>query len=77
MVERALNTDVVVVGAGMAGLAAAADLTSAGLACALFEAREYYRSAPWLLAAPGIAIVVAVAGVNVLGEALREKWDPR
>jgi len=39
-VERALNVEVIVVGAGMAGLAAAADLVQAGVACAVFEARD-------------------------------------
>jgi peptide/nickel transport system permease protein len=38
----------------------------------LFEAREYYRAAPWLAIAPGVAIVVAVVGFNLLAAGLRE-----
>jgi peptide/nickel transport system permease protein len=37
----------------------------------LYEGRAYYRSAPWLVIAPGVAIVVAVAAFNMLGETLR------
>lgn len=37
----------------------------------LYEGRPYYRVAPWLVAAPGVAIVVAVAAFTVLGEGLR------
>jgi peptide/nickel transport system permease protein len=37
----------------------------------LYEGRAYYRSAPWLVLAPGVAIVMAVAAFNVLGESLR------
>jgi peptide/nickel transport system permease protein len=43
----------------------------------LFEGRAYYRTAPWLVIAPGIAIVLAVVGFNLLGEGLRARLDPR
>lgn len=43
----------------------------------LFEGQETYATAPWLLAAPFGAILVAVLGFNVLGEGLREALDPR
>jgi ABC-type dipeptide/oligopeptide/nickel transport system permease subunit len=38
----------------------------------LFEGRSYYRTAPWLSIAPGIAILLAVVGFNMLGEGLRD-----
>jgi ABC-type dipeptide/oligopeptide/nickel transport system permease subunit len=37
----------------------------------LYESRAYYRTAPWMVIAPGVAIVFAVAAFNVLGEGLR------
>jgi peptide/nickel transport system permease protein len=37
----------------------------------LYEGRAYYRTAPWLVIAPGIAILVAVAAFNLLGAGLR------
>jgi len=43
----------------------------------LFEGRAYYRSAPWLTIAPGLAILAAVVGFNLLAEALRDRFDPR
>ncbi len=43
----------------------------------LFEGRAYYRTAPWLVIAPGTAIVLAVVAFNLLGEGLRERLDPR
>jgi peptide/nickel transport system permease protein len=43
----------------------------------LFEGQDYYVSAPWLVAAPGVAILLAVWGFNMLGEGLRDALDPR
>lgn len=43
----------------------------------LLEGQRYYASAPWLLAAPGLAILLAVMGFNLLGEGLRDALDPR
>jgi ABC-type dipeptide/oligopeptide/nickel transport system permease subunit len=41
----------------------------------LYEGRAYYRIAPHLVLAPGIAIVLAVVGFNLLGDALRDAVD--
>jgi len=35
------------------------------------------RTSPWLTLYPGIAITLAVLGFNLLGDALRDVWDPR
>jgi ABC-type dipeptide/oligopeptide/nickel transport system permease subunit len=43
----------------------------------LLEGQRDYASAPWLLAAPGGAILLAVMGFNLLGEGLRDALDPR
>jgi ABC-type dipeptide/oligopeptide/nickel transport system permease subunit len=42
----------------------------------LFEGQDYYQVAPWLVAAPGAAILLAVWGFNMLGEGLRDALDP-
>jgi ABC-type dipeptide/oligopeptide/nickel transport system permease subunit len=42
----------------------------------LFEGQDYVVAAPWLVAAPGAAILLAVWGFNVLGEGLRDALDP-
>jgi ABC-type dipeptide/oligopeptide/nickel transport system permease subunit len=41
------------------------------------EGRDLLRVAPWVSFAPGVAIGVAVLGFNLLGDAIREAWDPR
>jgi peptide/nickel transport system permease protein len=43
----------------------------------LHAAQVHVSEAPWLGVFPGLAIFVAVAGVNILGEGLRETLDPR
>jgi ABC-type dipeptide/oligopeptide/nickel transport system permease subunit len=42
----------------------------------LSDGQDYYASAPWLVIAPGAAIVLAVWGFNLLGEGLRDAFDP-
>lgn len=42
----------------------------------LFEGQDYYGVAPWLVAAPAVAILLAVWGFNMLGEGLRDALDP-
>ena len=43
----------------------------------LYEGRVYYRTAPWLTVAPGVAILLAVVSFNLLGEGLRDYFDPK
>ncbi|HET9627754.1 MAG TPA: ABC transporter permease [Kofleriaceae bacterium] len=42
----------------------------------LYESRAYYRTAPALVIAPGVAIFLAVVGFNLLGEGLRHLLSP-
>lgn len=41
------------------------------------DGRDLLRVAPWVSFAPGIAIGIAVMGFNLVGDALREAWDPK
>jgi len=43
----------------------------------LNEAKLYLFIAPWLSISPGIAIVFTVLGLNLLGDGLRDVFDPR
>jgi ABC-type dipeptide/oligopeptide/nickel transport system permease subunit len=43
----------------------------------LFEGQDYLSAAPWITAAPGVAILLCVLGFNLLGEGLRDALDPR
>jgi peptide/nickel transport system permease protein len=38
---------------------------------------EYATSAPWIAIFPGVAIVLAVLGINLFGDALRDRLDPK
>lgn len=42
----------------------------------LYEGQPYYRTAPWLFIAPGLAILLTVISFNLLGEGLRDALDP-
>ena len=39
--------------------------------------RDYARAAPWLMAFPGVAIMMIVLGLNLLGDGLRDALDPK
>ena len=43
----------------------------------LSQGREYLGSAWWLVTFPGLAIILAVLGANLFGDALRDALDPR
>jgi peptide/nickel transport system permease protein len=40
----------------------------------LAEGQAYLRGAPWLVVAPGVAILVTALGFNLLGDGLAERW---
>jgi len=39
--------------------------------------RDFMNTAPWVMIFPGLAIVVSVLGLNLLGDGLRDVLDPR
>lgn len=43
----------------------------------LSSARPYMYAASWLSIAPGLCIVATLLGINMLGDALRDRLDPR
>ena len=43
----------------------------------LADAQTYFMQAPWLALMPGLAIMLAVLGFNLLGDGLRDLLDPR
>jgi len=43
----------------------------------LSDGRNYMIQAPWMTMFPGVAIVVCVLGLNLLGDGLRDVLDPR
>jgi peptide/nickel transport system permease protein len=43
----------------------------------LSEGRSYMSRAPWLTIFPGLAIFITVFGINLLGDGLRDLFDPK
>jgi peptide/nickel transport system permease protein len=43
----------------------------------LGDARQYLARAPWTMLAPGAALMLAVLGLNLLGDGVRDLLDPR
>jgi ABC-type dipeptide/oligopeptide/nickel transport system permease subunit len=43
----------------------------------LSQSRELLLDAPWVLTAPGIAILLSVLGFNLVGDGLADSLDPR
>ena len=43
----------------------------------LNEGRTYLETAPWMSIFPGLAIMLAVLGFNLLGDGLRAALDPQ
>jgi peptide/nickel transport system permease protein len=41
------------------------------------SARRFMIQAPWMALWPGLALALAVYGINMFGDALRDLWDPR
>ena len=43
----------------------------------LSAARPYMENAAWLSVVPGLCIALTLLGINLLGDALRDRFDPR
>jgi len=43
----------------------------------LADGRDYMMNAWWLAAFPGVALAVTALGINLIGDWLRDVWDPR
>ncbi|NED96802.1 ABC transporter permease [Phytoactinopolyspora alkaliphila] len=43
----------------------------------IYEARTLVTVAPWTMIAPGVVVVLLVVGLNLLGDGLRDTYDPR
>jgi peptide/nickel transport system permease protein len=41
------------------------------------EGRQYMTDAPWIITIPGVALMITVMGLNLLGDGLRDVLDPR
>ena len=60
---------------GFLGLGVQAPLPEWG--SMLSAARDYIERAPWVVTMPGLAILVTVLAVNLMGDGLRDALDPK
>jgi len=63
--------------AGLSFLGLGADPSAPSWGGMIQEGQPYLLTAPWIILAPGVAVVVAVAGFNLIGQALQETLEPR
>lgn len=77
IIASALLGTAILVEASLSFLGLGVDPQTPSWGSALAEAMEFWESSPWLAIFPGIAISLAVFGVNLLGDALRDVLDPR
>ena len=43
----------------------------------LANAREFVVAAPWIVTYPGLAILITVLAINLVGDGLRDALDPK
>jgi peptide/nickel transport system permease protein len=63
--------------AGLSFLGLGVKLPTASWGVLLAAAPEYYHLQPWLMVWPGLAVLVTTLSFNLLGDGLRDAFDPR
>ncbi len=63
--------------AGLSFLGLGAQAPTPEWGAMLTNTRQFLRDAPWAATFPGLAILFAVVGFNLLGDGLRDALDPR
>ena len=63
--------------AGLSFLGLGIKLPTASWGNLLADAPEYYTSQPWLMVWPGLAVLLTTLAFNLLGDGLRDAFDPR
>jgi len=78
IVQATLNLSVVIlVEAALSFLGLGTQPPAPSWGAMLSRGRQYMVIAPWLVLVPGVAIMLAVLGFNLLGDGLRDVLDPR
>ena len=63
--------------AGLSFLGLGTQPPAPSLGLMMSEARNLMQQAPWLLAFPGLTIMLGILGFNLFGDALRDILDPK
>ena len=63
--------------AGLSFLGLGVKLPTASWGVLLADAPNFYLSVPWLMVWPGLAVLLTTLAFNLLGDGLRDAFDPR
>jgi peptide/nickel transport system permease protein len=78
IVEASLRvTYAILLGSALSFLGLGAQPPSSDWGLMISEARVFIDRAPWIALAPGFAMCLLVIGINLIGDGLRERLDPR
>jgi dipeptide transport system permease protein len=78
IVQAALGvSDAILEAAGLGFLGLGAQPPTPEWGTMLADSREFIRSDPWIVALPGLAILIAVVAINLTGDGLRDALDPK
>lgn len=78
IVEASLRvTYAILLGSALSFLGLGAQPPSSDWGLMIAEARAFLDRAPWIALAPGVAMCLLVIGINLMGDGLRERLDPR
>ena len=78
IVQAALGvSDAILEAAGLGFLGLGAQPPTPEWGAMLADSREFIRSDPWIVGLPGLAILVTVVAINLLGDGLRDAFDPK
>ncbi|MGX2992751.1 ABC transporter permease [Streptomyces sp. JNUCC 64] len=72
----ALSIGILVEG-GLGFLGYGVQLPDASLGLLIQEGSLYLVNAPWLIIAPGTVLVAAIVSINLIGDGLRDRFEPR
>ena len=78
IVQAALGvSDAILEAAGLGFLGLGAQPPTPEWGSMLADSREFIRSDPWIVALPGVAILITVLAINLTGDGLRDALDPK
>jgi peptide/nickel transport system permease protein len=67
----------IVIEAGLSFLGLGVQPPEPSLGTIMADGREYFGPAPWVITLTGVAVSVALLGLNLLGDGLRDLSDPK
>jgi dipeptide transport system permease protein len=70
-------SDAILEAAGLGFLGLGAQPPTPEWGSMLADSREFIQSDPWIVALPGLAILVTVLAINLTGDGLRDALDPK